>query len=77
MRGSLPRCRRMNVLPVLGDALQKGGPDYGFRLRLSAPRPDFELRVAPAELDVRAGTSVPLTVYAIRKDGFAGDIALT
>jgi len=61
----------------LGDALQKGGPDYGFRLRLSAPRPDFELRVAPAELDVRAGTSVPLTVYAIRKDGFAGDIALT
>jgi hypothetical protein len=60
----------------LGEAQQKGGPEYGFRLRLSAPRPDFELRVAPAELDVRAGTSVPLTVYAIRKDGFAGEIAL-
>ena len=58
------------------DAQQKGGPEYGFRLRLSAPRPDFELRVAPAELDVRAGTSVPLTVYAIRKDGYTGDIAL-
>ena len=61
----------------LADAQQKGGPDYGFRLRLSAPRPDFELRVAPAELVVRAGTSVPLTIYAIRKDGFAGAITLT
>jgi len=27
-------------------------------------------------LDVRAGTSVPLTVYAIRKDGFTGAISL-
>jgi hypothetical protein len=60
----------------LGDAQQKGGPEYGFRLRLSAPRPDFELRVTPAELAIRAGTSVPLTVTAIRKDGFTGPIAL-
>ncbi len=61
----------------LADAQQKCGPEYAFRLRLSAPRPDFELRVSPAELIVRAGTSVPLTVHAIRKDGFTGDIALS
>lgn len=61
----------------LADAQQMSGPEYAFRLRLSAPRPDFELRVSPAELDVRAGTSVPLTVYAIRKDGFTGEIALS
>ena len=60
----------------LGDAQHKGGPEYGYRLRISAPRPDFALRVAPSSLNVRAGGSVPLTVYALRKDGFAGEIAL-
>ena len=45
-------------------------------MRISAPRPDFELRVMPSSLNVRAGTAVPLTVYALRRDGFAGEIAL-
>jgi hypothetical protein len=60
----------------LGDAQHKGGPDYAYRLRLSAPRPDFELRVAPSSINVRNGASAPITVYALRKDGFAGQIAL-
>jgi len=46
-------------------------------LRISPPRPDFELRVVPPSLNVRAGASVPLTVYALRKDGFSNEIALT
>ena len=32
----------------LGDAQYQGGPEYAYRLRLSEPRPDFELRVAPS-----------------------------
>ena len=60
----------------LGDAQGKGGVDYAYRVRLAHPRPDFELRVAPASVSARAGATVPVTVYALRRDGFAGDIAL-
>ncbi len=60
----------------LTDAQHKGGPEYGYRLRISRPRPDFELLVAPASLNLRAGATVPVTVQAVRKDGFNGEIAL-
>lgn len=60
----------------LGDAQHKGGPEYAYRLRVSAPQPDFELRAVPSSLNVRGGATVPLTVYALRKDGFTGEIAL-
>ncbi len=43
----------------LGDAQHQGGPEYAYRLRLSAPRPDFALRIAPSSLTVRGGMSVP------------------
>jgi hypothetical protein len=39
--------------------------------------PDFELRVVPSTINARAGASVSVTVYALRKDGFSGDIALS
>ncbi len=60
----------------LGDAQHKGGPEYSYRLRLSPPQPDFALRVVPSSLNIRAGGSVPLTVYALRKDGFTNQITL-
>src|SRR5208283_240207 len=58
------------------DAQHHGGPDYAYRLRISAPRPDFALRVVPSAINVRAGLSVPVTVYALRKDGFTNAIDL-
>jgi hypothetical protein len=70
-------------LPAMGtyylhlwDAQHNGGPEYGYRLRISSPRPDFELRAAPSSLNARAGETVPITVYALRRDGFADAIAL-
>jgi hypothetical protein len=60
----------------LGDTQHSGGADFSYRLRLSAPRPDFELRVTPSSLNVHGGASTPLTVHALRKDGFTGAIAL-
>ncbi|MBI3852843.1 MAG: PPC domain-containing protein [Verrucomicrobia bacterium] len=60
----------------LGDAQHHGGAEYAYRLRLSAPRPDFELRVVPSSINARAGVSVPLTVRALRKDGFSNEIGL-
>ncbi len=60
----------------LGDAQHKGGPDYTYRLRLSDPQPDFALRVVPSSLTLRAGATIPITVYALRKDGFTNEITL-
>ena len=60
----------------LGDAQQKGGPEYAYRLRIGAPRPDFDLRVTPSSINANGGMTIPITVHALRKDGFSGDIAL-
>ena len=59
------------------DAQRKGGPEYAYRLRISPPQPDFELRVVPSTVSVRPGSAATLTVYALRKDGFNGDILLS
>ena len=61
----------------IGDTARHGGEEYAYRLRVSAPQPDFELRAVPSSLGLRGKSSAPLTVYAQRKDGFAGPIKLS
>jgi hypothetical protein len=61
----------------LADVQHKGGPDYAYRLRIGPPRPDFDLRIVPSSINVRLGATVPITVCAVRKDGFDGEITLT
>ncbi|MCX6909803.1 MAG: PPC domain-containing protein, partial [Verrucomicrobia bacterium] len=61
----------------LSDTQQHGGAEYAYRLRLGPPQPDFELRVVPSSINTRVAATVPFTVYALRKDGFDGDIALS
>ena len=60
----------------LTDTQGKGGPDFAYRLRLSAPQPDFALRVVPSSISLRAGMSAPVTVFALRRDGFTNAINL-
>lgn len=60
----------------IGDTQHKGGPDYAYRLHITRPQPGFDLRVTPSSIGARGGASIPLTVYALRKDGFTGEIAL-
>ena len=60
----------------LGDSQHKGGAEYAYRLHVTHPHPDFELRVTPASISARS-SSVPITVYAVRRDGFSGDITLS
>jgi hypothetical protein len=60
----------------LSDAQHKGGEAYAYRLRISAPQPDFALRVAPSRVVMKGKESAAATVYAIRKDGFTGPIRL-
>lgn len=58
----------------LADSQNHGGKAYGYRLRITAPRPDFALRVTPSNHSVRVGGIVPIYVHALRKDGFDGEI---
>lgn len=59
------------------DTQHRGGPEYGYRLAIRAPRPDYALRVTPSAVNVPLAASVPVTVFALRRDGFAGAIDLT
>lgn len=60
----------------LGDTARNAGEEYGYRLRLSAPEPDFALRVVPSSVSLRSKGSVNVNVHVIRKDGFTGPIKL-
>ncbi|MCX6872327.1 MAG: hypothetical protein NTW21_00735 [Verrucomicrobia bacterium] len=61
----------------LGDTARNGGEEYGYRLRLSVPQPDFELRVVPSSVSIPLKSSATVSVYAVRKDGFIGPIKLS
>jgi len=58
----------------LADSQHHGGQAYSYRLRIAEAQGDFALCVTPSALSVRAGGTIPLTVYALRKDGFEGSI---
>jgi len=60
----------------LADTQHQGGPEFAYRLHVRTPSPDFELRVVPSSINIRTGTHVPVTVFALRKDGFAGPIEI-
>lgn len=62
---------------ALAEAQARGGDEFAYRLRLSAPQSDFALRVIPAGLALRPGQSGNVTVQALRRDGFAGDVDVT
>ncbi|MCX6907624.1 MAG: PPC domain-containing protein [Verrucomicrobia bacterium] len=61
----------------IGDTGRKGGEEYGYRLRISAPQPDFELRVVASSTSLRQYNTTAFTVYAMRKDGFDGSINIS
>lgn len=58
----------------LGDVRWHGSADHAYRLRISKPRPDAQLYVTPSALNLTAGRTEVVTVYAVRRDGFDGDI---
>ncbi len=60
----------------LTDTQGQGGPEFAYRLRLSEPQPDFDLRVVPSSLSLRTGMSAPVTVFVLRRDGFTNAINL-
>jgi len=60
----------------IGDNAQHGGDEYGYRLRISPPQPDFTLRFTPSSIGLRGKDIASVTVFAIRHDGFDGPITI-
>lgn len=58
----------------LGDTGRKGGEEYAYRLRISAPQPDFALRLMPSSTSFRGKNSNSINVFVLRKDGFTNTI---
>jgi hypothetical protein len=58
----------------LTDTQHHGGGAYGYRLRITRAQCDFALRVTPSSISMRAGSTVPIWVHALRKDGYDGEI---
>lgn len=58
----------------LSDVRGVSGEEYSYRLSARAPRPDFRLAVNPRNPNVPAGGTVPLTVTAMRMEGFEDPI---
>jgi len=71
MSGKGPYCLH------LSDAQRKGGHDFIYRLYVRAPRPDVDLRVVPSCIMARPGSHVPITVHAVRREGFDDPIHLS
>jgi len=61
----------------IGDTPRRAGKEYAYRLRISQPQPDFELRLVPSRLCIRSKGSAAVNVFALRKDGFDGPITLS
>ncbi|MHB9131233.1 MAG: PPC domain-containing protein [Armatimonadota bacterium] len=51
-----------------------GGDAYNYHVRIGSPHADFALRMTPSCINVPAGGTASITVYAFRKDGWDGDI---
>ncbi len=61
----------------LRDIQGKGGEEYAYRLLIAPPKPDFALRITPDNPRLGQGDTAAITVTALRRDEFAGDIALS
>ncbi len=61
----------------LRDTQGKGGEEYAYRLLIAPTKPDFALRVTPDNPRLGQGDTAAITVTALRRDEFAGDIALS
>lgn len=58
----------------LNDTQNKGGDDFGYRLRISAPRPDFAVRLVPSMVSIRSNSTTSLKAVVLRHDGFTNAI---
>ncbi len=62
---------------VVTDGTAHGGPAYAYRLRVSPPRPDFDVLASPSSLDVPTGRATVVALHVVRRDGYDGPVDVT
>lgn len=65
-----------NYFVRLRDIRGMGGASFAYRLNVREPRPDFRISVNPRNPNVPAGGTVPVTVTAMRLEGYEGPIEI-
>lgn len=58
------------------DIQNHGGKEYFYHLRISEAYPDFSIFVVPSSINIFQNNITYLYVYAMRKDGFDGEIKI-
>lgn len=61
----------------IADTQGQGGEEWGYRLHLAPPRPDFELKITPPSISIHAGRSAAVCAHVLRWDGFEGPVELS
>ena len=61
----------------LRDVRGMGGDSFAYRLNIREPRPNFKLSVSPRNPNVPVGGTIPLTVTALRLEGYEGPITVS
>jgi hypothetical protein len=59
------------------DLLQRGGPEFVYFLKITPAEPQFELKLDTDKTELSPGTSGVIFVSTVRRNGFAGDVALS
>lgn len=60
----------------IGDSRGMGRPDFGYRLTVRLPIPDFKVSFSPGSPTVTKGGSASMSVSIVRLDGFQGPVKL-
>jgi WD40 repeat protein len=58
----------------VGDSRNQGGPEFGYRLTVRSPRPDFTVSFTPTAPSVWKGGAIPIGVTVNRIDGYDGPV---
>jgi len=61
---------------MITDKQGRGGAAYAYRLRISEPMPDFDLRVTPAAVVIPKDGVGVVTIHVIRRDNFNEEISV-
>lgn len=61
----------------LFDTQRQGSGAHAYRLRITRPLPDFELRMTPSSIFMKGGGMAPIDIHVLRKDGFNGPIKVS
>ena len=60
----------------ISDARNEGGPNFGYRLTVRQPRPDFTVSFNPTAPTIWKGGAIPIAASVSRIDGFDGRVQI-